>query len=101
MQLIPYEEIKQELSSMKPEVARTMTWIHIGAVQIMFKATYREGIPSPIDIAICDKRMESLRNSILGTITGDLCAGKVVGVVCPRIGYCLQDKDFSRVLTLY
>ena len=41
MQLIPYEEIKQELSSMEPEVARTMTWIHIGAVQIMFKATYR------------------------------------------------------------
>ena len=101
MQLIPYEEIKQELSSMKPEVARTITWIHIGAVQIMFKATYREGIPSPIDIAICDKRMESLRNSILGTITGDLCAGKVVGVVYPRIGYCLQDKDFSRVLTLH
>ena len=101
MQLIPYEEIKQELSSMKPEVARTMTWIHIGAVQIMFKATYREGIPSPIDIAICDKRMESLRNSILGTITGDLCAGKVVEVVYPRIGYCLQDKDFSRVLTLH
>lgn len=50
------------------EVSRTMSWIHIGAVQIMIKATFKEGIDSSIDVDLCDKRMSNLQDSILGTI---------------------------------
>lgn len=101
MQLIPFDEIKEELQKLKPEVARTMSWIHIGAIQIMIKATFKEGIDSPIDIAICDKRMGNVQDSVLGTISGNLCAGKIVGVIYPRIAYNLADRDFSRALTLH
>lgn len=82
------------------EVSRTMSWIHIGAVHIMIKATFKEGIDSPIDIDLCDKRMSNLQDSILGTIW-NLCAEKIVWVIYLRIAYNLTYQDFSRALTLH
>ncbi|KAL0410850.1 UNVERIFIED_CONTAM: movement protein [Sesamum latifolium] len=37
MQLIPKEEILEELSKLREEVAVTMKWIHIGAIEVDFK----------------------------------------------------------------
>ncbi|KAL0443857.1 UNVERIFIED_CONTAM: movement protein [Sesamum latifolium] len=37
MQLIPKEEILEELSKLREEIAVTMEWIHIGAIDVDFK----------------------------------------------------------------
>ncbi|KAL0367048.1 UNVERIFIED_CONTAM: hypothetical protein Sradi_3594900 [Sesamum radiatum] len=42
MQLIPKEEISEELSKLREEVAVTMKWIHIGAIEVVIKATFKE-----------------------------------------------------------
>ncbi|KAK4392026.1 movement protein [Sesamum angolense] len=48
MQLIPKEEILEELSRLREEVAVTMKWIHIGTIEVVIKATFKEGIDSEI-----------------------------------------------------
>ncbi|KAL0431214.1 UNVERIFIED_CONTAM: movement protein [Sesamum radiatum] len=101
MQLIPKEEILEELSKLREEVAVTMKWIHIGAIEVVIKATFKEGIDSEIHLSIMDRRINNLRDGCLGTMIGNLYAGKLMFDIHPRIAYNLADQDFSRVLTLH
>ncbi|KAL0345538.1 UNVERIFIED_CONTAM: Enzymatic polyprotein [Sesamum radiatum] len=99
--LIPKEEILEELSKLREEVAVTMKWIHIGAIEVVIKATFKEGIDSEIHLSIMDRRINNLRDGCLGTMIGNLYAGKLMFDIHPRIAYNLADQDFSRVLTLH
>ncbi|KAL0411883.1 UNVERIFIED_CONTAM: movement protein, partial [Sesamum latifolium] len=72
MQLIPKEEILEELSKLREEVAVTMKWIHIGAIEVVIKATFKEGIDSEIHLSIMDRRINNLRDGCLGTMIGNL-----------------------------
>ncbi|KAL2246297.1 UNVERIFIED_CONTAM: movement protein, partial [Sesamum indicum] len=101
MQLIPKEEILEELSKLREEVAITMKWIHIGTIEVVIKATFKEGIDSEIHLSIMDRRINNLRDGCLGTMIGNLYAGKLMFDIHPRIAYNLADQDFSRVLTLH
>ncbi|KAL0453387.1 UNVERIFIED_CONTAM: movement protein [Sesamum latifolium] len=101
MQLIPKEEILEELSKLREEVAVTMKWIHIGAIEVVIKATFKEGIDSEIHLSIMDRRINNLRDGCLGTMIGNLYAGKLMFDIHPRIAYNLADQNFSRVLTLH
>ncbi|KAL0446821.1 UNVERIFIED_CONTAM: movement protein [Sesamum latifolium] len=101
MTLIPKEEILEELSKLREEVAITMKWIHIGAIEVVIKATFKEGIDSEIHLSIMDRRINNLRDGCLGTMIGNLYAGKLMFDIHPRIAYNLADQDFSRVLTLH
>ncbi|KAH6805293.1 hypothetical protein C2S51_030124 [Perilla frutescens var. frutescens] len=101
LQLIPYSEVQEELGRMRPEIKDTISWIHIGAIQIVLKSALPAGVDTPIDIAICHKRIRNNRDSLLGTISGNLCAKQIIGVIYPKISYNLKDRDFSRALTLY
>ncbi|KAL0292952.1 UNVERIFIED_CONTAM: movement protein [Sesamum radiatum] len=101
MQLIPKEEILEELSKLRKEVPATMKWIHIGTIEVVIKATFKEGINSEIHLSIMDRRINNLRYGCLGTMIGNLCAGKLMFDIHPRIAYNLADQDFSRVLTLH
>ncbi|KAL0294553.1 UNVERIFIED_CONTAM: movement protein, partial [Sesamum angustifolium] len=101
MQLIPKEEIFEELSRLKEEIAVTMKWIHIGTIEVVIKATFKEGIDSEIHLSIMDRRINNLRDGCLGTMIGNLYAGKLMFDIHPRIAYNLADQDFSRVLTLH
>jgi len=101
MQLVPVDEIKRELSKLKEGIAKTMSWIHIRAIRILIKATFKEGIDTPIDITIFDKRIKNTREACLGGISGNLYAGKVASYIYSRIAYNLVDKNFSRALTLH
>ncbi|KAL0317308.1 UNVERIFIED_CONTAM: Enzymatic polyprotein [Sesamum angustifolium] len=74
MQLIPKEEILEELSRLREEIAVTMKWIHIGTIEVVIKATFKEG---------------------------NLYARKLMFDIHPRIAYNLTDQDFSRVLTIH
>ncbi|KAL0462848.1 UNVERIFIED_CONTAM: movement protein [Sesamum latifolium] len=101
MQLIPNEEILEELSKLREEVAVTMKWIHIGAIEVVIKATFKEIIDSEIHSSIMDRRINNLRDGCLGTMIENLYAGKLMFDIHPRIAYNLADQDFSRVLTLH
>ncbi|KAL0340304.1 UNVERIFIED_CONTAM: movement protein [Sesamum radiatum] len=65
MQLIPKEEILEELSRLREEIAVTMKWIHIGTIEVVIKATFKEGIDSEIHLSIMDRRINNLRDGIL------------------------------------
>ncbi|KAL0367829.1 UNVERIFIED_CONTAM: movement protein [Sesamum radiatum] len=101
MQLIPKEEILEDLSKVREEVAVTMKWIHIGTIEVVIKETFKEGIDSGIHLSIMDRRINNLRDGCLGTMIGNLYAGKLTFDIHPRIAYNLADQDFSRVLTLH
>ncbi|KAL0434934.1 UNVERIFIED_CONTAM: movement protein [Sesamum radiatum] len=101
MQLIFKEEILEELSKPREEVAVTMKWIHIGTIEVVIKATFKKGIDSEIHLSIMDRRINNLRDGCLGTMIGNLYAGKLMFDIHPRIAYNLADQDFSRVLTLH
>ncbi|KAK4390349.1 Enzymatic polyprotein [Sesamum angolense] len=72
MQLIPKEEILEELSRLREEIAVTMKWIHIGTIEVVIKATFKEGIDSEIHLSIMDRRINNLRDGCLGTTIGNL-----------------------------
>ncbi|KAK4381666.1 movement protein [Sesamum angolense] len=72
MQLIPKEEILEELSRLTEEIAVTMKWIHIGTIEVVIKATFKEGIDSEIHLSIMDRRINNLRDGCLGTMIGNL-----------------------------
>ncbi|KAL0453757.1 UNVERIFIED_CONTAM: movement protein [Sesamum latifolium] len=101
MQLIPKEEILEELSKLREDVTVTMKWIHIGAIEVVIKATFKEGIDSEIHLSIMDRRINNLRDGCLRTMIGNLYVGKLMFDIHPRIAYNLADQDFSRVLTLH
>ncbi|KAL0303619.1 UNVERIFIED_CONTAM: movement protein [Sesamum radiatum] len=101
MQLIPKKEIFEELSKLREEVAVTMKWIHIGAIEVVTKATFKEEIDSEIHLSIMDRRINNLRDGCLGTMIGNLYAGKLMFDIHRRIAYNLALQDFSRVLTLH
>ncbi|KAL0462202.1 UNVERIFIED_CONTAM: movement protein [Sesamum latifolium] len=66
MQLIPKEEILEELSNLREEVAITMKWIHIGTIEVVIKANFTKGIDSEIHLSIMDRRINNLRDGCLG-----------------------------------
>ncbi|KAK4386262.1 movement protein [Sesamum angolense] len=68
MQLIPKEEILEELSKLREEVTVTMKWIHIGTIGVVIKATFKEGIDSEIHLSIMDRRINNLSDGCLGTM---------------------------------
>ncbi|KAK4404230.1 movement protein [Sesamum angolense] len=90
---------QEELSRLREEVAVTMKWIHIRTNEVVIKATFKEGIDSEIHLSIMDRRINNLRDGCLGTMIGNLYAGKLMFDIHPRIAYNLADQDFSRVLT--
>ncbi|KAL0435044.1 UNVERIFIED_CONTAM: movement protein [Sesamum radiatum] len=101
MQLIPKEEILEELSKLGEEVAVTMKWIHIGTIEVLIKATFKEGIDSEIHLSIMDRKINNIRDGCLGIMIGNLYAGKLMFDIHPMIAYNLADQDSSRVLTLH
>ncbi|KAL0453803.1 UNVERIFIED_CONTAM: Enzymatic polyprotein [Sesamum latifolium] len=78
-----------------------MKWIHIEAIEVVIKATFKEGIDSEIHLSIMDRRINNLRDGCLGTMIENLYAGKLMFDIHPRIAYNLANQDFSRVLTLH
>ncbi|XP_057780001.1 uncharacterized protein LOC130998604 [Salvia miltiorrhiza] len=59
------------------------------------------GSYTPIDIAICDKRITNTKDSVLGAFSGNLYAKQIIAELYLQIAYNLQDAAFSRALTLY
>lgn len=92
--LLCRKDIQDKLQKIKPEIKSKLGWIHIGAIQIIIKSTFKEGIDSPIELAIMDNRIQNREEACLGILRGNLQYGKLKFNIYPRISYHLQDKDF-------
>ncbi|KAK4392624.1 hypothetical protein Sango_2040200 [Sesamum angolense] len=99
MQLIPKEEILEELSRLREEIAVTMKWIHIGTIEVVIKATFKEDpirIPriGGVDIVIKDHPV------LDRTMSSRIEYGSRMSFSEDRItGYKGKEKDLERVLT--
>lgn len=98
--LLSKKDIQNKLTRVKPEIRNTLGWIHIGAIQIIIKSTFKEGIDSPIELAIMDNRIRQREEACLGILKGNLQYGKLKFNIHPRISYHIQDKDFDKTLSL-
>ena len=75
-------------------------WIYIGCIQMIISETFREGIDTPIDLALLDNRIINKKEAILGIIRGNLKYHKLIFNIYPKIPYNLADKYFDRTLSL-
>ena len=75
-------------------------WIYIGSIQMIISATFKEGIDTPIDLALLHNRIIDKKEAILGIIRGNLKHQKLIVNSYPKIAYNIGDKDFDRTLSL-
>lgn len=98
--LLSKKDIQDKLQKIKHEIRNTLGWIHIGAIQIIIKSTFKEGLDTPIELAIMDNRIQNREEACLGVLRGNLQYGKLKFNIYPRISYHIQDKDFDKTLSL-
>lgn len=98
--LLTKKDIQNKLQKIKPEIRHTLGWIHIGAIQIIIKSTFKEGLDTPIELAIMDNRIVNREEACLGILKGNLQYGKLKFNIYPRISYNVLDRDFDKTLSL-
>ena len=67
---------------------------------MIISAIFREGIDTPIDLALLDNRILNKKEAILGIIRGNLKYQKLIFNIYPKIVYNLGDEDFDKTLSL-
>ena len=67
---------------------------------MIISATFREGLDTPIDLALLDNRIVNKKEEILGIIRGNLKYQKLTFDIYPKIAYNFRDKDFDKTLSL-
>jgi hypothetical protein len=92
------EKIKRKIKNV--EHRRKIGYFHIGAVQILIKSTFQEGINSPIELLLKDERITNPKDKILGVVEGNLAYVKLKFEIHPNIGIPLSTKRLEQSLTL-
>ncbi|XP_058746953.1 uncharacterized protein LOC131619932 [Vicia villosa] len=91
-------ELKKNIK--KDEHRNKIGYIHIGAVQVLIKATFQEGINSPVELILKDDRITDPVDKILGVVEGNLAYGKLKFEIHPNIGIPLNTQRLEQTLTL-
>nr|KAJ0211904.1 hypothetical protein LSAT_V11C400192400 [Lactuca sativa] len=73
--------------------------IHIGAVKILIKSQFQEGINSPIKMALIDDRINHRQDCILGATKGNLAYQKFNFSVYPKFALDLKSANLNKVLS--
>ncbi|KVE45623.1 hypothetical protein Ccrd_023974, partial [Cynara cardunculus var. scolymus] len=68
--LITKSEIRQKLEKIPTDTRKKITFAHIGAIKILIKAQFRNGIDSPIKMALVDNRINNRKDNLLGAPLG-------------------------------
>nr|AGQ49467.1 movement protein [Dahlia mosaic virus] len=97
--LLTKGEIARRLLTIKPELRKTMNMVHIGAVKILLKAQFRDGINFPIKMALVDNRIINRQDALLGAVQGNLAYGKFMFTVYPKFALHRDSKDFEKTLS--
>ena len=98
--LLEKRELIRRISKINEEDRCKIGWIYIGSIEMIISLNFREGIDTPIDLALLDNRIVNKKEAILGIIRGNLKYQKLIFNVYPKIDYNLADKDFDRTLNL-
>ena len=98
--LLEKKELIQRIQKINEKDQCKIGWICIGSIQMIISATSREGIDTPIDLALLDDRIINKKEAILGIIRGNLKYQKLIFNIFPKIAYNLADRDFDRTLSL-
>ena len=69
--LLEKRELIQRISKINEKNRCKIGWIYIGSIQMIISATFREGIDTPIDLALLDNRIVNKKEAILGIIRGN------------------------------
>nr|AGT41976.1 movement protein [Dahlia mosaic virus] len=97
--LLTKGEITRRLLTVKPELRKTINMVHIGAVKILLKAQFRDGINFPIKMALVDNRIINRQDALLGAVQGNLAYGKFMFTVYPKFALHRDSKDFDKTLS--
>ena len=98
--LLEKRELIQRIQKINEKDRCKIGWIYIGYIQMIISATFREGIDTPIDLALLDNGIVNKKEAILGIIRGNLKYQKLILNIYPKIAYNFADKDFDRTLSL-
>jgi len=91
-------ELKRNIK--KEEHRNRIGYIHIGAIQVLIKATFQEGINSPVELILKDDRITDSVDKILGVVEGNLAYVKLKFEIHPNIGIPLDTQRLDQALTL-
>jgi hypothetical protein len=99
LSLINKDEIRKNLLKIDSKIRSTISMVHLGAVKILLKSEFQEGIDSPIKMALIDNRIKDRRDCILGAARGNLAYQKFMFSVYPKFGLSLDTKNLDTVLS--
>ena len=100
--LLEKRELIQRIQKINEKDRCKIGWIYIRSIQMIISATFREGIDTPIDLALLDNRIINKKEVILGIIRGNLkCQKLLIFNIIPKIAYNMGDRDFDRTLSLF
>ncbi|AES66691.2 viral movement protein [Medicago truncatula] len=91
-------ELKRNIK--KEEHRNRIGYIHIGAIQVLIKSTFQEGINSPLELILKDDRITDSVDKILGVVEGNLAYVKLKFEIHPNIGIPLDTQRLDQALTL-
>lgn len=97
--LLTKEEINSRLNTIPIEVRKKISMVHLGAVKILIKAQFRDGINTPLKMALIDNRINDRKDCILGAAQGNLAYGRFMFTVYPKFGISLQTQNLDQVLS--
>lgn len=99
LSLINKDEIRKNLLKIDSKIRSTISTVHLGAVKILLKSEFQEGIDSPIKMALIDNRIKDRKDCILGAARGNLAYQKFMFSVYPKFGLSLDSKNLDTVLS--
>ena len=97
--LLTKEQINNNLKSIPSEIRSKIRMVHIGAVKILIKSQFQEGINSPIKMALIDNRINDRQDCILGAAKGNLAYQKFMFSVYPKFALDIKSTNLDRVLS--
>ena len=97
--LLTKGEIAKRLLTIRPELRKSLSMVHIGAVKILLKAQFRDGINFPIKMALVDNRIINRQDALLGAVQGNLAYGKFMFTVYPKFALHRESRDFDKSLS--
>jgi len=84
----------------KEEHMNKIWYIYIGAIQVLIKATFQEGINSPVELVLKDDRITDPVDKILGVVEDNLVYVKLKSKIHHNIEISLDTQRLDQTLSL-
>ena len=98
--LINKRELNKEVQKIKSR--EPIRYVHVGGIEILIKACFREGIDTPIELYLADDRIvEPIEKSIVSAVKGNLIYQKFKFTINANYSVALTDQNIDKALVLY